>query len=58
MKLKLWCEVILIILGSICFLYLFHDSLIVSALACIGFIIVNIPLAKYGKLINKENERK
>ena len=50
MKLKLWVEIVLLILGSICFLNAFHDSLIVSALACVGFIIVNIPLARFGRL--------
>lgn len=53
MKLKLWAEMVLILLGSFCFLCLFHKSLIVSMLACAGLIFVNLPLAKYGRLLNK-----
>lgn len=54
MKLRLWFEIVLLILGSICFILLFHESLTISALACLGFIIVNIPIIKYGRLMKNE----
>ena len=50
MKLKLWFEVVLLILGLISFILVFHESLTISLFACLGFIMVNIPLYKYGRI--------
>ena len=58
MKLKIWVEVILIVLASICGIHIFAESLIISFFGLIGVMLFCIPLAKYGRLIDKENERK
>lgn len=57
MKLKVWAEATLFILASICGLFVFTDGLLTSALGLIGATVFAIPLAKYGRLVNKENER-
>lgn len=57
MKLKKWVEVTLLILASFCGRLTFADGLIISFAGLIGFAALCIPLAKYGRLIDKENER-
>ena len=56
MKLRLWLEITLIILALINFMFVFNESLIVSLNGLIGFIIVSIPLIKYGILRSKGDE--
>lgn len=58
MKLKVWAEAILIFLASVCILVTFADGLIASFFGFIGAMILCVPLAKYGRIVNKENERK
>ena len=50
MKLKLWVEIVLIILASASGLLVFADGLLVSFLGLAGAMIIAIPLAKYGRL--------
>lgn len=57
MKLKVWVEVVLFILASASGLLVFGDSLLVSFLGVVGAMIVALPLAKYGRLHDRENER-
>lgn len=57
MKLKIWAEVVLFILASASGLLVFSDSLLVSFLGMVGAMILALPLAKYGRLHDRENER-
>lgn len=50
MRLKLWVEVLLVVLASFFFILIFHDSLLVSFIGIVGALVSCIPLAKYGKL--------
>lgn len=56
MKLKLWVEIVLIILASASGLLVFADVLLVSFLGLAGAMIISVPLAKYGRL--KDFERR
>lgn len=57
MKLKVWAEVVLFILASASGLLVFSDSLVASFLGLVGAMILALPLAKYGRLHDRENER-
>lgn len=58
MKLKIWAEVVLIIIASVFCVLIFFEPLILNCIGCIGTMITCIPLAKYGRLLDKENERR
>ena len=57
MKLKLWVEVILLILASICVLLIFTEPFILNWIGIVGCLVIAIPLAKYGRLNDIERRK-
>ena len=50
MKLKLWAEILLIIIAILFLSLTFADSLILSFVGVIGALITCVPLARFGRL--------
>ena len=57
MKLKLWVEVILLILASICILLIFTEPFILNWIGIVGCLVIAVPLAKYGRLNDIERRK-